>query len=124
MASSFADLHPPTSPIPLTIVEDPLPLRVDKGGTYRVGKTRVRLDTVIGAFNAGSTAQEIARDFPTLDLADVHSVIGYYLRHRSDVDAYLAARLEAADKLREEIEALPQNKRLREKLIALRNQQT
>jgi uncharacterized protein (DUF433 family) len=107
----------------LAIAADPLPLRQDSGGTYRVGKTRVRLDTVVFAYNSGSTAEQIVRDFPTLELADVHSVIGYYLHHRSELDAYLLARVESADKLRAEIEALPQNKELREKLVARRNQQ-
>ncbi len=123
MANSLSDIHIPSIPLPLTIIADPLPLRLDEGGTYRIGKTRVRLDTVIYAYNSGSTAHDIARDYPSLDLADVHSVVGYYLRHRGEVDAYLAARQEAADKLRDEIEALPQNQRLREKLIARRNQQ-
>jgi len=108
--------------MPLALAADPLPLRLDKGGTYRVGKTRVRLDSVVFAFNSGSAPEQIVRDFPSLELADVHSVIGYYLHHRSEVDAYLATRKEEADKLRAEIEALPQTKELREKLIARRNQ--
>jgi uncharacterized protein (DUF433 family) len=106
----------------LTVAADPLPLRLDDGGAYRVGNTRVRLDTVVFAYNHGSSAEQISRDFPTLELADVHSVIGYYLHHRAEVDAYLAAREKEAAKLREEIEALPQNREFREKLIARRSQ--
>jgi uncharacterized protein (DUF433 family) len=120
---AITDLQFPGSPAPFTIVEDPLPLRLEEGGTYRVGKTRVCLDTVVWAYNSGSSAQEIVRDYPSLNVADVHSLIGYYLRHRGEVDAYLAARQEAAEKLREEIEALPQNKGLREKLLARQNPQ-
>ena len=89
----------------LTVQADPLPLRLDSGGTYRVGNTRVRLDTVIYAYNHGSTAEQIARDFPTLDLADVHGVIGYYLRHRAEVDAYLRQREREAEELRKKMEA-------------------
>lgn len=122
MANSLSDIQIPSSPGPFAVVVDPLPLRLVEGGTYRIGKTRVQLDTVIYAYNSGSTAQQIVEDYPTLELADVYSVIGYYLRHRSDVDAYLAARQDAADKLREQIEALPQNKLLREKLMARRNE--
>lgn len=108
----------------LTIGADPVPLCLDEGGAYRVGKTRVRPDTVIWAYNSGSAPEQIVRDFPSLDLADVHSVIGYYLHHRREVDAYLAARQEAADAFREETEALPQNRQLREKLVTLRNQRS
>jgi uncharacterized protein (DUF433 family) len=88
-----------------SVQADPLPLRLDSGGTYRVGKTRVRLDTVIFAYNQGSSAEQIAREFPTLDVADVHSVIGYYLRHRSEVDAYLREREREAEELRRQLEA-------------------
>ena len=38
-------------------------------------------------------------------LADVHSVIAYYLRHRDEVRRYLKRRAEEAQSLREKIEA-------------------
>jgi hypothetical protein len=50
------------------------------------------LDTVIGAFADGATAEEIVQQYPTLSLADVYQVIAYYLRQPSDVDAYLRQR--------------------------------
>ena len=115
--SSAAD-HPVT----LAIAADPPPLRLDRGGTYRVGATRIRLDTVVFAYNSGISPEQIAEEFPTLALADVHAVIAYYLRHRGEVDAYLKAREVEASSLRSKIEALPQNKELREKLITCRNQ--
>jgi uncharacterized protein (DUF433 family) len=89
----------------LSIAAEPLPLRLDDGGTYRVGRTRVRLDTVVFAYNSGSSAEQIVRDFPGLELADVHSVIGYYLHHRSEVDAYLEQRQRDAEALRNKMEA-------------------
>jgi uncharacterized protein (DUF433 family) len=88
----------------LALTADPLPLRCDAGGTYRVGQTRVRLDTVIFAYNAGSSAEQIAHEFP-VELADVHAVISYYLNHRADVDAYLEQREREAEELRQKIEA-------------------
>ncbi len=106
----------------LTIAADPLPLRLDEGGTYRVGPTRVRLDSVVYLFNQGSSAAQIIGEFPSLELADVHAVISYYLRHKTEVDDYVRQREQEADKLQAVIEALPQNKELREKLIARRTQ--
>jgi len=108
----------------LTIAAEPVPLRLDTGGTYRVGLTRVRLDSVVFAYNSGSTAEQIVQEFPSLEPADVHYVIAYYLHHRREVDAYLAAREKEAAKLRKEVEALPQNRALREKLAARKNQQS
>lgn len=55
-----------------------LPLEMDAHGVIRVGKTRVTLDTVVAAFDEGATAEEIVQQYPTLLLADVYSVIGYY----------------------------------------------
>jgi len=63
-----------------------VPLVADAHGVVRVGNTRVTLDTVIAAFADGATAEEIAQQYPSLYLADVYSVIGYYLRHTADVD--------------------------------------
>jgi uncharacterized protein (DUF433 family) len=47
------------------------------------------LDTVIQAFTDGATAEEIAQQYPSLSLADIYQVNGYYLRSPSDVEAYL-----------------------------------
>ena len=49
--------------------------------------TRVSLDIVVAAFHAGATAEEIARDYPSLRLADIYAVITYYLRHEVEVEA-------------------------------------
>jgi uncharacterized protein (DUF433 family) len=62
---------------------------LDDGDAIRIGKTRVTLDTLVGEFNKGETAERIARNFPTLDLADIYSALGYYIRHRAEVDEYI-----------------------------------
>lgn len=87
-----------------SIAADPLPLRLDSRGTYRVGNSGVRLDTVVFAYNHGSSAEQIAREFPTLELGDVHRVIAYYLHHRGDVDAYLEQRQREAGQIRAMLE--------------------
>ena len=72
----------------LMIAHEPVPLRATEDGVVRVGGTRVTLDTVATAFEEGATAEEIVQQYPTLRLADTYAVIGYYLRHRSEVEAY------------------------------------
>ena len=42
--------------------------------------------------------------YPALCLVDVYRVLGYYLRNRDTVDAYVARREREAVRLREEIE--------------------
>ena len=69
-----------------------IPLTVDANGVLRVGDTRVTFDTVLTAFADGATAEEIVQQYPSLHLADVYSVIGYYLRHTAEIDVYLQQR--------------------------------
>ena len=81
------------------------PLRVDEGGAVRVGTSRVSLDLVVEQYENGMTPEDLVRAYDTLDLADVHAVIAYYLRHRAEVRAYLKGREEEAKALRAQIEA-------------------
>jgi uncharacterized protein (DUF433 family) len=80
----------------------PIPLRLDESGAVRVGASRVTLDILVQRFNQGHSPESLAQSFATLQLADIYSVIGYYLRHRAEVDAYLSQREREADALRAE----------------------
>jgi uncharacterized protein (DUF433 family) len=78
-----------------------VPISLSSDGAYRVGGTRVTLDTVIGAWQDGATAEEIVSQYSTLQLADVYAVIGYYLQNREEVETLLARNAEAAAGWRE-----------------------
>lgn len=97
-----------------------IPIETDGDGVVRVGGTRVTLDTLIAAFDAGATAEEIAQQYDSVTLADVYSVIGYYLRHQSEVRAYLAERQKKTGESREEDERRFDPKGVRERLLARR----
>src|SRR5919108_5433049 len=97
-----------------------VPIETDADGVIRVGGTRVTLDTLIAAFDAGATAEEIAQQYDSVSLADVYSVIGYYLRHQSEVRAYLAERQKQAAEVREENERRFDPTGIRERLLARR----
>src|SRR5438309_1719546 len=70
------------------------PLRVDEGGTVRVGKSRVSLDVIVEQYENGMSPEDMVRAYDTLALADVHAAIAYYLRYRDEVTAYLNQRAE------------------------------
>jgi uncharacterized protein (DUF433 family) len=89
----------------LTLHADRPPLRVDEGSAVRVGKSRISLDLVVEQYENGMTPEDMVRAYDTLELADVHAVIAYYLRHREEVQAYLKRREEQAEALRAKIEA-------------------
>src|SRR5689334_7636190 len=104
----------------LTVVADPVPLRTEEDGTLRVGETRVTLDILIAAFRQGMSPEELVQQVDVLELADVYAVFAFYLRHRAEVDAYLAERQEKAAAIRAEIEARwgDNSTGLRERLLA------
>lgn len=100
----------------LTDVTETIPLRTDESGTIRIGKSRVTLDTIIEYYKMGSTIEELAKGFPTLAPADIMYVIGYYLRHTTEVEAYLAEQEAEAEIIRQKIESDPRNIEFRAKL--------
>ena len=106
----------------LVVTDQPIPLSADADGVVRVGNTRVTLDTVIAAFQEGATPETIAQQYPSLTLADVYAVIGYYLNHRSEVHAYLQEREQVAARVRQENESRFDPDGVRERLLARRRQ--
>lgn len=103
----------------LNFLADVPPLRQDEGAVIRIGSTRVLLENVIRAFQDGATPEAIVQRYPTTTLAEVNSVIAYYLRHRTLVDGYLAERERVSESTQREIEAAqPDLAELRRRLLA------
>ncbi|MEP7135477.1 MAG: DUF433 domain-containing protein [Chloroflexota bacterium] len=93
-------------------------LKTDKDGVIRVSKTRVTLDTIVAAFLEGLTAEEISVQYPVVPLADVYSVIGYYLHQKKKVETYLKRREKLAEQIRRQNEARFEQSGIRERLLA------
>lgn len=106
----------------LAVVAEPAPLKIDQDGVARVSTTRVTLATVIDAFHEGATAETIVQQYPSLSLADVYAVIGYYLHHQVAVDAYLAEQQREADLVRQQNEGRFDPNGVRARLLARRQQ--
>jgi uncharacterized protein (DUF433 family) len=107
-------------PTPVDLSAEPAPVAYDADGVLCVHGTRVRLDTVVGAFQLGATAEEIAQQYPAVDLAAAYAVIAFYLRRRPEVDAYLAAQAVSGVAARAAAEARFDPAGLRERLLARR----
>jgi len=101
----------------LLIETQPVPLTMDADGVVRVGNTRVTLDPVIAAFLEGATAEEIAHQYSSLNLPDIYSVIGYYLKNRYEVEKYLGARKKRAKTIREQSELKYDTGSMRDRLM-------
>ena len=106
----------------LAIHTEPIPLETTADGVVRISGTRVTLDTVVAAFNEGATAEEIVQQYPSLQLADVYSVISYYLREQSTVDYYLQQREAQATAVRAKNLARSDSHGIRERLYARRKE--
>ena len=106
----------------LQIQPIPPPLTLGKDGAARVGGTRVTLDTVVRAFTRGATAEEIAQQYPSLNLSDIYATISYYLQHQISVDAYLRERGLVHDETRRHNESRFDPEGVSERLLNRKNQ--
>lgn len=105
----------------LLVIAEKAPLVTDVDGAVRVGGTRVTLDTLVGAFRDGVSAEGIVEQYPSLLLGDVYSVIAYVLNHTNEVDAYLQRRQVVAGEIRSENERQFSPIGVRERLLARRH---
>ena len=103
-----------------TFVAEVVPLRVDNDGVVRVGQTRVRLETVVIAFNAGCDPKQILEKYPSLKAGEIYAVIAHYLRHQSEVDAYVAECRRVSAAVGQELDDHFPRNGVRERLLARR----
>jgi uncharacterized protein (DUF433 family) len=104
----------------LVIVAEPAPLKANEDGVILVGQTRVTLDTVVAVFQQGATAEEIVYRYPSVNLADVYATIAFYLKHQSEVEAYLQQRRQQSQEIRAINQARFDPQGLRDRLLARR----
>ncbi len=74
-------------------------------GGWRVTGTRVSLDSVIHWYWNGSSPEQIAADFPSLSLEQVHGAIAFYLHNKAEMDRYMAEQAVRWEQFRMESEA-------------------
>jgi uncharacterized protein (DUF433 family) len=103
-----------------TLTTESIPLVTGGDGVMRVRGTRVTLDSVVGAFTEGATAEEIAQQYPSATLADIYQVIGYYLRHSTELKSYFAQRQEQAGNSKRSTESRWPPDGIRDRLLARR----
>lgn len=99
-----------------------VPLRIEESGYIRVGRTKVRLDQVVFAYNQGYTVESMLDSWNRLSESDLYAVIAYYLENRNEVDIYCASVWREEEEIQEEWEQLatPQKDEIRERLRSVR----
>ncbi len=105
-----------------------IPLSLWKDGSIRVKGTRLLIDMIVNAHNRGICPEEIFDSFPSDEytVADIYSIISYYLKNKKKIDNYLAKREKEAQEIQKKIESLPNyqenRKDLRKKLLTRRKE--
>lgn len=106
----------------LIVEREAPPFREDETGAIRVGQSRVLLELVIRAFQDGASPESIVSSYSTLSLSDVYLTIGYYLRHKEAIEAYLERRDRLAESVRQKLAQLqPDISLIRSRLLAIKN---
>lgn len=101
------------------IEPEPVPLVRDQAGRLMVPGTRISLDVLVADFKRGKTPETIHESYETVSLADVYAIFTYYLRHRAEVEAYLAEQEREGAAIQDRIEAeYPVSEGLRATLLA------
>src|SRR5437773_1577890 len=89
----------------LAVPARPAPLTELPNGAIRVTGSRIGLEIVIHQFQSGRTPEQIVEDFDSLALSDVYVLKAFYLDNKDKVEQYLREYEEAAEAMREKIEA-------------------
>ncbi len=106
----------------IAIEPEPVPLVRDHAGRLMVPGTRISLDVLVAAFKRGKTPEAIHDAYETVSLPDVYAIFTYYLRHRAEVETYLAEQEREGAEIQARIEGEhPLNDGLRAKLLARRD---
>jgi len=102
----------------LEVDPGPVPLTRDEHGAWRVGGTRVTLETLVAAFDRGDSPEEIHEQYPSVALGDVYVVLTYCLRRRVSVKEYLTEREAAEAQVQARVEAAFPPEGLRARLVS------
>jgi len=66
-------------------------------GAYRIGDTRVSLDSLVYLFREGMSAESMVESYPALTLEQVHGALAFYPANQKEIDAYLVEGHSAAE---------------------------
>ncbi len=88
-------------------------------GEIRLAGSRIGLYQLVHYYNDGYSAEMLVCQYPTVALALIHKVLGFYLENKADVDAYVSECKEKLDQLRASSTSRVPLASLRERLEAM-----
>jgi uncharacterized protein (DUF433 family) len=66
-----------------------------RGGRPKIAGTGLTVRRIAGCYKAGMSPEEIALEYPHLNLAQVHAALAYYHANREEIEADIAEENEA-----------------------------
>jgi uncharacterized protein (DUF433 family) len=108
---------PKTLPIALP------PMLHEQDDEIRLVGHRISIVDILTFYRDGYSAEMLAARYDTITLAQVHHVIAFYLENQAVVDAYLDQYLKDCERFRRQALATPEQQRLRQRLLTLREAQ-
>jgi uncharacterized protein (DUF433 family) len=94
-------------------------LQQDDDGYIHFTQHRIGIEDIVLCYNDGFSAEMLLAEFPTLTLALIHKMLGFYLDNRAEVDAYVASSVRACDEQRSAAPKGPTLDALRNRLETL-----
>jgi hypothetical protein len=83
----------------MPVLDYPHIIKVAKESARLERLPRVRVAQIVADhLGYGWSAEEIIRQYPYLNPAEVHSALGYYFDHREEIDAELSAEVAILDR--------------------------
>lgn len=73
-----------------------------KGGTPHIAGTGITVRTIVRWYQLGLSPEEIAADYPHLELAQVYAALAFYHANRVQMDSDMAADSTESDRLEQE----------------------
>lgn len=73
-----------------------------KGGTPHIAGTGVTIRTIVRWYKLGMSPEDIAAEYPQLDLAQVYAALAFYHANREGMETDMAAEEAESDRIERE----------------------
>lgn len=95
-------------------------IEIDENQVAWIADTKVKvIEVALDKLAHGSSPEEIHFQHPHLSMAQIHAALSYYYAHREELDKEILQRLNEVNRLADENQNSPLQKKLRE----LKNQE-
>lgn len=78
-----------------------------RGGRPKIAGTGLTVSVIVRCYTSGMAPEEIALEYPHINLAQVHAALAYYHANRDEIEADISGDETAADEWQERLKKTP-----------------